>query len=423
MKQALALQNYAQQVRSFQPNARLYLLFVIVSGAAFGIFRLLFNFYVISLGYNESLLGTLITINNGVALFLALPIGYLGDRLGRKRSMLLGAVTTSLSVLLMVAFPSRWIFFAMNGVLGMAQSLMAVTTAPFLMENSSEKERTYLFSFSFGLQTLAGFVGNLAGGYLPGWFGAWQNVDPTSSTAYAGALLGVVSISFLGIIPIFFIRRNFKSGDDTRSSFAPLSYFWSHKSSLGKLILPMFVTSIGAGMVMPFMNIFYRNVYQRTDPEIGSLMAWGALGMALGLLLSPVFAERMGKIQFVVWTQALSIPFLIVLGFGPFYWMSAGAYLVRLALMNMSNPVYQAFVMEHVEKDSRATVSSLVSMAWNFGWAISPSVSGDLQVTYGFGPPFLITIVLYCLAVFLYWAFFWRGQLKPVAETAAPSQA
>ena len=78
--------------------------------------------------------------------------------------------------------------------------------------------------------------------------------------------------------------------------------------------------------------------------------------------------------------------------------------------MNMSSPVYQTFVMEHVEPSARATVASLVSMAWNFGWALSPTVSGYLQVQYGFGPPFLGTIILYTISTIMYWAFFLRGK-------------
>jgi MFS family permease len=90
--------------------------------------------------------------------------------------------------------------------------------------------------------------------------------------------------------------------------------------------------------------------------------------------------------------------------------MSAGAYYVRLALMNMSGPVYQTFVMEHVEPSARATVASLVSMAWNFGWAFSPTISGYLQVQYGFGPAFLGTIILYTVSTIMYYAFFLCGK-------------
>jgi len=85
----------------------------------------------------------------------------------------------------------------------------------------------------------------------------------------------------------------------------------------------------------------------------------------------------------------------------------------------MSSPVYQTFIMEHVDPSARATVASLTSMAWNFGWAFSPTISGWLQVRYGFGPPFIGTIILYTISVVMYWAFFWRRQPKPIPLHAA----
>ncbi|UCF29190.1 MAG: MFS transporter, partial [Chloroflexota bacterium] len=183
-----------------------------------------------------------------------------------------------------------------------------------------------------------------------------------------------------------------------------------------KLILPILLTSIGAGLIMPFMNVFFRQVHHQPDPVIGSLFAWGSLAMGLGLLIAPPLAERMGKIQLVVATQTLSIPFLIILGFSPLFWMSTIAYYIRLALMNMSSPVYQTYVMEHVEPSARATVASLVSMAWNFGWAFSPTISGYLQVQYGFGPSFLGTIILYTISTIMYYAFFLRGRQRTSLE-------
>ena len=181
---------------------------------------------------------------------------------------------------------------------------------------------------------------------------------------------------------------------------------------MGKLVLPMLVTSIGAGLIMPFMNVFFRQVYHQPDSVIGVMFAWGSLAMGIGLMLAPPLADRWGKIQLVVITQALSIPFLFLLGFAPWFSISALAYYIRLALMNMSSPVYQTFVMEHVEDKVRATVASLVNMASNFGWAFSPSISGWIQVRYGFGPAFGLTIALYCLSIFFYWRFFWNDGKK-----------
>jgi len=393
----------------FSPNARLYLFNVTLSGISSGVFRLLFNFYILSLGFDEVLLGRLVTTSSLTSLLAALPAGYLADRLGRKRSLILGGLLISLSIVGMVIFPNQGAFYAFNVLFGIAQSIMAITMSPFLMENSGEEERTYLFSLGHGLQMLSAFVGNWVGGYLPGWFGYWKNVSPTDSTAYGLSVAAVAVMFAFSVIPLLFLRRNRIVGE-ARSVFAPIKYAMEKPKLLGKLVVPMFITSIGAGLIMPFMNVFFRVEHNQPDPVIGTLFAWGSLAMGIGLLAAPVLAERYGKIQVVVLSQALSVPFLILLGFSPLFWLSAGAYYVRLTLMNMSNPVYQTFVMESVDPKARATVASLTSMAWSFGWAFSPTISGELQVTYGFGPPFIGTITFYIIAIAMYWFFFWRGK-------------
>lgn len=408
--------DYGKHLVAFRPNARLYLLHVILAGSAMGVFRLLFNFFALSLGFDEKLLGNLVTTSSVTALIVALPMGYLADMLGRKLALLISAACTSLAIATMVIFPSQGMLLAMNVIFGIAQSLAGVTMSPFLMENSGEHERTYLFSFSQGLQMVSASVGNWIGGYLPTWISNLRSVDAISSQAYGGSLLAVSAASGLALLPLFLMRTPRLSHSE-RTIFAPISYALKHPSLLSKLILPMLVTSIGAGLIMPFQNVFFRTVHHQPDPVIGTLFAWGSLAMGLGLLAAPPLAERMGKIKLVVITQGLSIPFLILLGFAPWFWVSAAAYYVRVALMNMSSPVYQTFVMEKVEPSARATVASLTSMSWNFGWAFSPMISGWLQVRYGFGPPFLGTIILYTISVALYWAFFWRK--VPVVKTAA----
>ncbi len=160
---------YGARLRLFRPNARLYLLNVVIAGVATGVFRLLFNFFVLSRGYDEALLGNLVTVNNFTALLVALPIGYAADLLGRKRSLILSGAVTALSVVFMVLAPSPAMLYGANVLFGISQALAAVTNSPFLMENSGEQERTYLFSFSSGLQMASQSVGNWLGGVMPGW--------------------------------------------------------------------------------------------------------------------------------------------------------------------------------------------------------------------------------------------------------------
>ncbi len=412
------LGEYSSHIRAFKPNARLYLLNVIITGAVMGVFRLIFNFYALSLGFDESVLGNLITTSSFVALIAALPMGYLADMIGRKGSLILSSILLAISVIAMALWKTETSLYAMNVVSGLAQSLAGVTMSPFLMENSDEKERTYLFSFGQGLQMTMASVGNWVGGYLPTWIGQTQNVSATSSTAYGNSILIAGIGAALAVLPLVFIKSPNISRSQ-RAVFAPFQYAAKNPSLLTKLVLPMLLTSLGAGLIMPFMNVFFRVVNNQPDPVIGTLFAWGSLAMGIGLLIAPPLADRTGKIQLVVITQAISIPFLILLGFSPIFWVGAASYYIRLALMNMSSPVYQTFVMEHVEPSGRATVASLTSMAWNFGWAFSPTISGWLQVNYGFGPAFMGTITLYTISVIMYWAFFWRRTIEPVQAPAA----
>lgn len=409
---------YVTRLRQFSPNARLLLASVVLTGAALGVYRLLFNFYALSLGIDESIIGNFITVNSMTALIVALPMGYLADFLGRKKSFLLGGAIVSIAIFGMVLWPQLGMLYAMNMLMGAAQSLSGVTMAPFLLENSGEEERTYLFSLSSGIQMLASFAGNSIGGYLPTWIGQAKGIESTSSGAYAGALGIIAVISVFGLIPFLAMRtRHLKNSD--RSLFAPIGYAVKNWAGFSKLIVPMLITSIGAGLFMPFINIFFRVVYNQPDPVIGNVLAWGALAMGIGLVIAPPIADRIGKIQLVVITQGLSIPFLILLGYSPWFWMSAIGHYVRLSLMNMGGPVYNAFVMEHVEPQARAMVASLTSMAWNFGWAFSPSISGWLQVRYGFAPVFALVILLYSISVYMYWKFFWKKP-APVVQPAAP---
>jgi MFS family permease len=403
------LQNYLLKVRQFTPNARLFLASIILTGAALGIYRLLFNFYVLSLNMDEAVVGQLTSVNSTTALILAVPMGYLADILGRKKAFILGGLGLGLSIAGIVVWPFKGILFGMSVLSGGAQSLSAVTMSPFLLENSGPDERTYLFSLASGAQMTASFVGNSVGGNLPTWIAKQQGILPTSSMAYAGAMAIVAVMALIGLAPFIFMKMP-KLEKTERALFAPFAYAAKEPKLLGKLILPMLATSIGAGLLMPFMNVFFRVVYHQPDPVIGTIMAWGALAMGIGLLIAPPIAERIGKIQLVVVTQGMSIPFLAILGFAPWFWLSGMAYYVRIALMNMSGPVYQTFVMEKVEPEARATIASLVSMANNFGWAFSPSISGWLQVNYGFGPVFAGILIMYIISVYLYWKFFWSSQ-------------
>jgi len=406
---------YINRIRAFSRNARLYLVSQAIYGTAIGIFQLLFNFYVLSLGYDEAVLGNLVAARSMTSLIMAIPCGFLTDRIGKRNSIVISIVGYSASVGLMLLFPSSLMFLAMNIVQGLAQSLSGVAMGPFLMENSKDTERTYLFSISSGLQMTTISIGQWIGGYLPTWIALRLAISALNTKSYAMSLWTVALISLLSVMPILFVS-NLISKKSDRPAFAPMSFIRNNPGKIQKLILPTLITSIGAGLIMPFMNVYFRNVHQQSDTSIGMIFAWGSLAMGIGLIIAPALAERFGKIQIVVLSQALSVPFLMMLGFAPWFGIVLLAYYMRTMLMNMSSPIYSTYVMEQVDPESRGMLASLTSMASNFGWALSPTISGYLQIRYGFGPPFVLTILLYSISIGMYYLWFWRPDLKKKAQ-------
>jgi MFS family permease len=404
---ASGLARYWRRLRSFSPNARLYLLSIVVTGLSFSIYMLIFNLYVNSSGYPRSFLGELQSMPNLIALLCALPAGVLVDAIGRKPALILANVGQTAALLGIVVSPAAgWLRLSMIGF-GLSQSLWMVSSAPFMMENSTEKERDVLFSANFGLQTLVGFVGTLLGGYLPTWWGGILGVGVESPRAYAATLGVTVVLSALALVPVLIIQEQPRSAGAKARSVWP----WRNiqdKGLVARIFVPNIIISMGAAILIPYMNLFFKETFGIRDTVLGPVFAVSSVITGTATLAAPLLAGRWGRIRALVITQLVSIPFLLSIGFSGIFWVSAVAFWVRAALMNMSNPLYNAFAMEQVAERERATVSGLIGMSWNIGWTIGPFVSGYMQANpnIGFKPIFVITCTLYVAASILERVYF-----------------
>jgi MFS family permease len=400
---------YLRQLRSFTANARVYLLSEVIIGLAFSAYMLIFNLYIASQDYPRSFLGELQSLPNLIALFGAVPAGMLVDSIGRKRALLLANVLQTFGALGIVVAPGpAWLRLSMI-TFGVSQSLWMVSSAPFLMENSTEEERNTLFSAHFGLTTLVGFVGTLVGGYLPTLFGGLLTVDVESPVAY-GTTLGVtVALSALSLIPLLMIREKPRQFVAPLRSFLPWRNLQNPKM-VGRVFLPELVISMGASILIPYMNLFFKETYPISDKTLGTLFAVSSVITGVATLAAPALAARWGRIRALVFTQLASVPFLLLIGFSGIFWVSGLSFWIRAALMNMGYPLYSAFAMEQFSESERATVSGLIGMSWNIGWTVGPFLSGYLQAhpSIGFPPIFVITCSFYVLAAVLEKTFFQR---------------
>ena len=182
------------------------------------------------------------------------------------------------------------------------------------------------------------------------------------------------------------------------------------------LFLPNLLIGIGAAILIPYMNVFFSEFYQYTAEALGAMFSLSALLTGLGSIIGPRIADRLGsKISTVVWTQGLSLGFLLLIGFSPFGWLAVIGFLARGTLMNMAQPLYSAFAMEITTPTEQGAVNSLLSISWTVGWAVGPFISGLVQDHYGFTPLFVATALLYGTSTSLVWLFFHRREQQLIA--------
>jgi MFS family permease len=427
---------YLDKTRQFSRNAKLVLIYSAFTGLAFGVFRFLFNFYVLSLGeaYDEAFIGTLQTASSFATILMALPAAYIAERFSQKKIMILSAILSGISLLGLVLFPYKIFLVLFNMTNGLTMSVRQVAVAPFLMANTSKDERQWVFSFNFGLMTISSFFGNLLGGLLPTWLGGLFGALPTDTLSYRLAMGSMMFVTVLSIGPLLLVKMRRPAQD--RKVDLPWVQLWTHGRLLVRYFIPQFIIGLGAGLMMPFMNIYFRNVYNKPGPLIAVIFAIGGLSMAVAQFIGPPLADRFGKINAVILTQSISVPFLIMLGVGALsvylnpktinlWFLIAGvAYICRLALMNLSNPIYQTFVLEQVPEETQALTMSLNSISFQFGWFVMPQLSGILQVQYGdlgFALIFSLVALFYITATsFEWWLFLKRKGLSLVNKKVKP---
>jgi len=397
---------YLSRVRKFQHNARWYLLFSLMSGFAMGIMRLLFNFYVLSLGFDTSTLGLLVALPPIVVTISAIPMGMLGHRIGFRAALLIGVVLMAGSMvgLSLSSVLVGLVFFA--ALRGLSQTMLQVSSAPFMAENSSTDERTHLFSVQFAARLFANFFGLLLAGVLPSIIAGVLHVGAESPTAYRGALLVGAALYSLALLPLLRTKREPIAHEQTEP--LRLREMFHPPGLLFRLFLPQVVIGLGAGALVPFLNVFFKVKFGVPDATLGVLFAFQSVLMAFATLIGPVLADRWGKTKAVVGMQVLSVPFLGILGYMPTLSLSAVGFLCRAALMNAANPLYTAFAMDKVSTKQRGAASAMMQMSWQGTRAISSLSSGYLQETSGFTLLFPITIVMYSLASLLIYTFFIR---------------
>ena len=413
---------WAGQFKGYNRNIKLAFMANTLTQIGFGIFMVIYNFYIRELGYSESVNGQIISMTALATALILVPAGIASDRIGRKRAMLFGAVATGVAMLFrsMVEMQELLILFAF--FTGLTTAFLQVSGIPWLAENSKADQRVHLFSIHFAIMTGANVIGNLSGGIFTDVFSLF--VDQLTSIRIT---LLIASVFFIaGLVPILRFAEAPKDKNDLRGikgfSFKNLS-----ANNEGVKIIAMFafaqlLIGIGAGLVIPYLNLYFADRFEASNSAIGIIISLGQAATAFAMIIGPVVVRKVGEVRAVVILQLMSLPFLLLTAYTENLWLAAIGFLFRQALMNAGNPIQMSLMMSRVNDSMKGLANSVNQMVFNLGWAVMGPISTGIVMRYGdywgYALVFSITASLYLIGS-LYFFFVFKNYKK--TKTASPS--
>lgn len=421
----------------FQRNAVLYLKSIAMRSLAQGAYGVIQGLYIMSLGFDETVLGTVLSIRMLATAIASVPAGIVSDNRGRKPVLVVGGVLTTIGYLGMALSSSSLNLIFCSCIVGIAQACQMTSGAPFLAESSTPQERASLFGVNFSLSNFVNMVGSLLGGVLPRQFGWLGEI-----MAFRVSLALISAVILIGVIPIYRVKEeightgewrqnvleechdssggavakenNAKKAQETKDS-GVFQIVWREIQSVinvmrnkdvARLLVYSVIIGFGAGLIVPFFNVFLSGKLQLDTAVVGLILSLSHGATALAGLAAPVLASKYGKANTVVGTKLASIPFLFLIALPSNVYVVSVALFMRSALMNMSSPVASNISMEIVEPNERGKISSLMRISDNVSRALSTMAAGYIMSRWNYQAPYFITAILYFIASVVYWKAF-----------------
>ncbi|MCK5399164.1 MFS transporter [bacterium] len=399
------MRDYFHSLSLFSRNVRLFLAGTFFIGIGQSVFMLMFNLYLKEAGYAEGFIGSTLSISSlGQALF-SIPLALIMAKMKLRKILLIIPFLLMLSFLALTFGTTKPVIMTASFFRGIFFAVIMVVGPPFFMRNSGEKERTHIFSISFALALASGILGNVMSGLLYGYAAKFVSLELHQ---YRVTLTVGSVIAFLAVLAFILLDTGSMDPEKDKNKKIVLKNF--PLGFMAKIALPQLVVGLGAGLVIPFLNLYFRDVWELTPKQIAPIFGVSQAFMFVGISLGPVLKKHMGMVKAVVLTQLLSMPFMFILGFSRVFWLVVISFFLRATLMNMSQPLITNFTMENVSKEFQFTATAILSSAWTGAWVISSWLGGNIIEKYGFNIVFLSAIVFYFISSFLYIIFFLKSK-------------
>ena len=374
-------------------------------------FILILNIFLRKQGFSDPEIASFNSLRFIGALAFALPLGIYIRGKKLKPFFILASLTVPLTSILIIESVYLEIVPLINFAFlswGFGMMLMRVCSLPFIIRNTTSNNSTEALSLSASTWSLATiFSGIIISGL--DWInnfslGNWNLLFNERTILW---IITIISISAI------FFAFNIKE-DQPDSCNKDKNIFSLYKNYDWKIILkalsPLIMISIGAGLTIPYVNLFFNSVFNLSSSEFSILGSITSFLVFTFSLLVPSIRKKYGYWFTIVIVQAISICCLIIMALMELYVnysialiIAVIAYIFRQPLMHMAHPASNELLMNYVGKKNQELISALSSSLWSASWFISAKIFEWLRLLdFKYYEIFLITALLYIIGNVLF---------------------
>lgn len=366
--------------------------------------------YIKELKIGEDFLGFILSLRIFAVAIFSIPCAIFVNKYGRKKGIMVALFFVPISGALQGYFQNKWLLSIFAVIQGFSNAFLLVSEGPFLMENSNEKNRLKLFSYAFSDNVFSTMVGYYAFGYI---FNIFHNsfgiVNALRYSIIVSGVIGVIGCAFIIFIEEINIPVAGESNVFYKKAFSVIKQ--RHPRNF---LVYNFIIGFGAGLVVPYFNVYLKYKVNATTDQIGLILALAMGAMGIGGLITPYMAIKFGKVKTIIICQVISIPFLMLIALPPSLIVVSFALFMRNALMNMAGPIVGNLSMEIIKEGERSIFASINNISGNLSRAISAVVAGFIMKNFsnGYEIPYFITAILYLAATIYFYKSFSNLEIK-----------
>jgi MFS family permease len=349
------------------------------------------------------------------ATLAAVVATFFGDRVGRRRFLLL-LTLLSIAGTVVFAWSSSPLVLAAAAFVGMLNGMGKDRGAALILEQAAlpgtttATNRTQTIAWYTMLQDLGHATGAALAG-LPTLLVATtelRGAGPHRALLLGCALLGVVAL------PVY-ARLGPTIEPPSRKGSAALSA--RSRAIVTKISLLFAIDSLAGGFLTSAMlAYFFFERFGISEGMIGALFFGARLLNAVSHLGAAWLARRIGLVNTMVFTHAPSSLLLVTVAFAPNFAVAALLFLLREGLVEMDVPTRQSYVLAVVEPAERTRVSGITNLVRLAAWAVAPAFAGLLMN----GDSIWLPLVIGAAMKITYDVLLWRAfqKLRPPEEAA-----